>query len=403
LVLLRFLFSGVLMMTDKSIFGLRFGANVSIQPTQDELLMFLRSRKKEDRPDLQGSVLATYNDVLERVLLFQSGQLLDVPAGDEHDKMFYGVLCQSCFFNRGLKSAVEQYKYHLHALGATDVRKARAFIEAAGQEISLLNQGRKADAARRAKIQDLVDERKKALETFTSRRPAMVKELGHLALYIRDNLFKIAKRCETSIVILVGSTIERMKEKQLIEDVKLYLKEQLEYDLHDGFDIAGQRLENAKKDFAFLSREISNSFTENIFALTQLYESIYDHTLKTALDIDALMAENRRTRNRSVAEEIELFTRIEKVLDSLISAKRFELKATEGNSITMHKNVFRQKRREMFDYLFMLMQKDRRSWMRRSLEKRRSSDDLQYQQPSRRSGRDRRAGKDRRKILSFSA
>jgi hypothetical protein len=115
------------------------------------------------------------------------------------------------------------------------------------------------------------------------------------------------------------------------------------------------------------------------------------------------MGENRITGNRSFIEEVELFTRIEKVLDSLISGKQFELNATESESKTRHKDVFLKKRRELLDYLFELMQKDRRSWMRRSREKRRSSDDMQYQMPSRRSGRDRRAGKDRRRVLSLSA
>jgi hypothetical protein len=387
------------MTMNNSIFGLRFEANVEFQPTQEELLMFLESRKKEDGPVLHGSVLATYNEALERVLSFRRGQLAD---GDEREKMFYGVLCHSCFFNLGLKSAVEQYKYQLHELSTIDFRKHKAFITAAEQEMSLLSSWKKADAARKAKMQDMVDERKQLLETLTSRRPALVEELRDLALYIRDNLFKIANRCETSIAVLVESSVARLKEKQLIEDIKIHFEEQLDDGLHDG-PVSGQRLENAENDFALLSKEIANSFRENLFSLTQLYEAIYDHTLKTSREIDTLMGENRITGNRSFIEEVELFTRIEKVLDSLISGKQFELNATESESKTGHKDVFLKKRRELLDYLFELMQKDRRSWMRRSREKRRSSDDLQYQMPSRRSGIDRRAGKDRRRVLSLSA
>ncbi len=387
---------------NNSIFGLRFEANVSLQPTQGELLMFLESKKKEDGLDLHGSVLSTYNEMLQRVLSFRSRQLLDAPSRDEREKIFYGALSHSCFFNPGLKSAVEQYKYQLHELSMIDFRKHKAFIAAAEQEMSLLGSWKKADAARKAKMQDMVDERKKLLETLTGRRPALVKELGHLALYIRDNLFKIAKRCETSIVVLVESSVARLKEKQLIEDIRIHLKEQLEDDLDDGL-VAGQRLENAQNDFALLTKEIANSFSENIFALTQLYESIYDHTLKTAFEIGTLMGDNRRTKNRSFEEEVELFTRVEKVLDSLVSGKRFELKTTAGKSISIHKDLFMEKSREMLDYLFELMQKDRRSWIRRTREQRRSSDDTQYPNPSRRSGRDRRAGKDRRKALSLSA
>lgn len=390
------------MTMDKSIFGLRFGSNVSLQPTQEELRMFLESEKKEDGRKLHGSVLATYNEVLESVLSFRRGHLPDAPTRDEREKMFYGVLSHSFFFNLALKSAVEQYKYQLHELSRIDFRKHKAFIAAAGQEISLLDPGKKADAARKVKMQDIVDERKKVLETLTSRRPALAEELRHLALYIRDNLFKIANRCETSIVVLVESSIARMKEKQLIEDIKIQFEEQLDYGLHDDL-VTGQRLENAENDFALLSKEIANSFRENTFALTQLYEAIYDHTLKTAREIDTLMGANRITGNRSFVEEVELFTRIEKVLDSLISGKGFGLNATETEIKTIHKDVFLKKRREMLDYLFELMQKDRRAWLRRSGEQRRSPDDRQYQNPSRRSGRDRRAGKDRRRVLSLSA
>jgi hypothetical protein len=99
---------------------------------------------------------------------------------------------------------------------------------------------------------------------------------------------------------------------------------------------------------------------------------------------------------------VEFFTRIDTVLDSLMSGTRFELNAAESESKTIYQDVFLRKRREMFDYLFELMQKDRRAWTRRT-RARRSSDDVQYQEPSRRSGRDRRAGKDRRRVLSLSA
>src|ERR1700690_1122227 len=130
------------MTMDKSIFGLRFGSNVSIQPTQEELSLFLESKKKEGGRELHGSVLALYNEVLESVLSFSCGQLPDTRTRDDREKMFYGVLSHCSFFNTGLKSAVEQYKYQLHALGTIDLRKPRAFINAAGREISLLDPGK---------------------------------------------------------------------------------------------------------------------------------------------------------------------------------------------------------------------------------------------------------------------
>jgi hypothetical protein len=389
------------MKMDNSIFGLRFGSNVSLQPTYVELRMFLASKKKEGGRELHGSVLAAYNEVLESVLSFRRGGLPDAPARDEHERMFYGALAHSLFYHPGLKSAVELFKYQLHALSAIDFRKPRAFINTAEQAISLLDPGKKADAATKAKMQDMVDERKKLLEALTGRRLALVDEVGYLALYIRDNLLRIANRCETSIVVLVESSIERMKENQLIEDIKLHFTEQLEDSLHDGL-ASGQRPGNAENDVALLSKEIASTFRENIFALAQLYESIYDHTLKTVREIDTLMGENRRTKDRSFAEEVELFTRIEQVLDTLVSRGRFELKSAETKSETTHKDIFLKKRSEMFDHLSELMQKDRRTWLRRSRETRRRADDIRYHNPERRSESDRRTVTDRRRALSLS-
>jgi hypothetical protein len=228
----------------------------------------------------------------------------------------------------------------------------------------------------------------------------LVEEAGYLAQYIRDNLPDRPSQ-ETSIAVR-GKLITRIKENQLIEDIKLHFTRQLEDSLHDG--LAGrQRPGNAENDTALLSKEISDNFRENIFALTQLFESIYDHTLRVVHEIDTLMGEYRKTRDRNFAEEMELFTRIERVLDSLIADRRFELKAAETRSETAHKDIFLEKRREIFDYLFELMQKDRRVWIRRSRETRRCADDARYSNPERRSKDDRRAVSDRRRALSLSA
>ena len=390
------------MKMDNSIFGLRFGSNVALQPTNAELRQFLESRKNEGGRELHGSVMAAYNEVLESVLSFQRGQLQDAATRDEHERMFYGALAHSFFYHPGLKSAVELYKYQVHALRVIDLRKPRAFINAAEQAISELDPRREADAAAKVRMQDMVDERKKLLEALTRRRLALVEEAGYLAQYIRDNLLRIANRCETSIAVLVESSIARIKENQLIEDIKLHFTGEPEDSLHDG-RAGRQRPGDAENDAALLSKEIANNFRENIFALTQLFESIYDHTLKTVREIDTLMGENRKTKDRSFAEEMELFTRIEKALDSLIADGRFELKAAETRNETTHRDIFLEKRREMFDHLFELLQKDRRVWIRRSRETRRSADDVRHRDPERRRESDRRAVPDRRRALCLSA
>lgn len=390
------------MTIDTSIFGLRFGSNVSLQPSQDELRLFLGSRIKDDGRETHGGVLAMYSDVLERVQAFRRGHLTAAHTRLDREKMFYGALSHSLYYNPALKSAVEHYKYQLHALRSVGIRKHTAFINAAAQEIRLLGSSTKAGADKIVKLQEMVEERKKLVETLTSRRQELVRELGHIALYIGDNLFKVSNRCETSIAVLVDGSISRLKVDQLIEDVRMHRQEQLEYEQRDGLD-TGQRPENVQQDIALLSREISDNFRDTAFALTQLFESIYDHTLKSAREVDALLVEYGGTKHKSYADEVDLFTRIGQVLDSLMVRGRFELKAAAIENETTRKDIFLEKRKEMLDHLYVLMQKDRRSWLRRTRERRRRSDDGSYSSPGQRSQSDRRAGHDRRKELSVSA
>jgi hypothetical protein len=142
------------MTTNKSIFGLRFRSQAEIHPSQEELRVFLESVKKKGGQEIHGNDLAKYRELLKDM------------QQDIRDKMFYGVLNHSRFVNPALKSAVEQYKYHLHTLINLDLKKPKVFIR---------------------------------------RWAALAEELINIALYVRDNLVKIAKLCEASIVILLTS------------------------------------------------------------------------------------------------------------------------------------------------------------------------------------------------------
>lgn len=380
------------MISDSSLFGLRFGLNTDLQPTQEELELFLQSKIKKN-----GTALTAYNRVLEDVMSYQSRQQQEAPPRNVREKMFSGALSHSCFFNPALKSAVEQYLYQLHALLSLDFKKPEAFINAAAEAIRNLDPKKKADAAKLAKIQDMADERKKLLVTLNSRRAAFVDELNNITRYIRDNLVKIGARCETSIVVLVDNQLARTEETRLIEDIKTHFREKLKNDLRDCL-ITRQHLETAKKDVALISREISNILRENVFALTRLFESIYDHVTKITGEINALLAENQSNKNKSFKKDVELFTQIEQALVRLLSGARFELKAPEMQTETPHIGILMEKSKEMFDHLCELMQKERRSWMRRYHENRRSDELQKYKDPKRRSGNDRRAADDRRKF-----
>ena len=339
------------MTINKSIFGLRFRSHAEIYPSQEELRAFIDSIIKKGGQELHGNDLAKY------------GELLKDMQQDLRGKMYYGVLSHSRFVNPALKSAVEQYRYLLHALITLDIKKPKVFIR---------------------------------------RWAVLAEEMRNIALYIRDNLFKIEKLCEASIVILVDLQIEKKYEGQLIEEIKTYFKEHLKDSLHHG-PIAKQYLETIKKDVGTLSKEISVILKEDVYALEKLYESIYDHTKKIAREIDTLMAKIKSRKGKSFEDDRELLVQVEQTLVSLISEYHFELTETEIRTETAHEDILLEKRKEMLDHLFELLHKERRSdGNRRTGKDRRKSDDPNHKGPERRSGKDRRSKINRRTSLNLS-
>ena len=384
------------MTKNKSLFGLRFGSNEELAPTREELRIFLSSRKEEGGREQHGSVLATYREQLEGVQAFEREQLHNSTPHSFQEKMFYGVLSHSHFFSPVLASEVEHYKYHLQTLLTLDLRKPTAFIRAAEDEMSRLNPKKRDDAVKSARLQTMVEERKKTLATLEKRRAALVRELGDIALYLSDNLVAIEKRCEAAIVVLVELQLSRKKENQLIDDVKTYFKEQLRDFLRDG-PVDRQYVETVKKDVTQLSNEISSMLREDVYALTGLYEAVHDHVQKAAREIDALMAKTERGKKKSLEDDRELFAKIEKILISLISGYHFELKPATIRSETSYENILVEKRKEFLDEIFELLQRERRSRPdRRSAEDRRKFAGPNKTGPERRKGKDRRSGKKRR-------
>src|SRR5512142_2648904 len=164
------------MSTDNSIFGLRFGSTPEISPSQEELDAFLRSPKKSGRKELHGHDMAPYAELLRRI------RAIEQRAGarpDLRENMFCFVLRHSCFVNLSLKSAVEHYKYHAHALATLDFKKPKAFILAAEKEMSRLK--RREDGVRLARLQFMVEDRRKGLRVLERRRVALIGELSHIA------------------------------------------------------------------------------------------------------------------------------------------------------------------------------------------------------------------------------
>ncbi len=382
------------MTIDKTIFGLRFGSSEELYPTQEELRAFLESPKTAGGRERHNNDLARYSAQIEEVTAFERPQRQD--ARDFQRKMFYGALSHSRFFNRVLKSTVEQYKYHVHALQILDFKKPTTFIKSAEEEMSRFNPKRRDDAVKLAKLQGMVDERKKALGTLQKRWAALAEELSNIALYISDNLVKIEKLCESAVGILADPKVVRDEENRLIEDIKTHFKENLKDALHQG-QVTKQHLDAAKQDVSVLSKEIAALLAEDVHALTRLFEAIRDHTKKTVHKIDSLMKEIEGKKDKNFEAHGNLFAQVGQVLVSLVSDYHFELHAAAVHTETAHKDILLEKRKEMLDRLFELLRKDRRSWSnRRSGEDRRKFNDPNYKGLERRSGRDRRSGKTRR-------
>ena len=379
-----------------SIFELRFGSNEDLSPTREEIDVFLKSPKEEGGRELNGNDLAPYRELLAGVKTFEQHQRQYAAPQDFQKKMLYSALGHSHFFSPVLLSEVEQYKFHLHALKTLDFKKPTAFIKAAEDEMSRLNQKKKDDAVKLARLRSMVDERKKTLEILEKRRQMLIRELGHIALYLRDNLVMIERRCEASIVVLVDLQISRKKENQLIDDIKTHFKEQLRDSLRDG-PVTKQYVEAIKKDVAQLSKEISSILRDDVYALTRLYEAVHDHSKKTAREIDALMAKTERGKNKNIEDDREFFTKVEKVLVSLISDYRFDMIPTTIHSKTAHENILLEKRKELLDHIFELLKKERRSMHdRRSAEDRRKFTGSKKTGPERRNEKNRRSWKRRR-------
>jgi hypothetical protein len=391
------------MRTDGSIFGLRFGTNIELVPAPDELNDFLENTQKNDGRGTHSIDLTRYRGLLRDFDEFGKPQKRDAAQHNFRERMLYGVLRRSRFVSSMLLSLVEQYKYHVHTLGSLDFLKPTAFIRSAEEEMGRLDPGRKTDAVKLGRLRAMVEERNATLGKLEKRWAALIAELSDITLYIRDNLTRIRKICEASIVILVELQIRKKLENELIEDIKTSVRDQIQDSLHQG-SITREQLEIVKKEVVILTQEMSALFRDDIFALTRLFEAIHDHATKTILEINALMGKTNRRKGISVDEQLELFTQVEQALVSLVSGFNFDVKIPRTQTATAYKDILATARGEALDYIFELLERERRSGNdRRSNEDRRKYNDPDYDGPERRSNSDRRGVKRTRHSREFPA
>jgi hypothetical protein len=339
------------MTADKTIFGLRFRSNEKLQPSIDGLRIFLDSPKKEEKGKLHNDDLAAYRDLLKSVESFEHGQREGFG-----DWMLFTVLDHSHLVKPALKSAVEQYKYHMHILSELDLKKPSAFIKSAEEEIARLSPKKKDENARKERLLGMIDDRKRFLDDRTKLWFALAEELSHIIAYIRDNLTKIVTLSEESIVILVSDQISRKKETDLIEDIKTQFKERLRESLHQG-TISKAQLEAAREEVAGLSKRTADLMRADIYALTELYETIHEYSGSASRELDRMMREIETKKHASFDEDQELYAQVEKTLVLLTCGCRFKIKATEIDTETEHGQILIEKRREMLDHLFDLLRK----------------------------------------------
>ena len=384
------------MTLDKSIFGLRFGSTAEISPSQEELDAFLRSPKKRGRKELHRHDTASYGELLQRLRTFEQRLQGSEATPDYQERMFYFVLRHSCFIDPALKSAVEHYKYHVHALASLDFKKPTAFITAAEEEMRRLNPKRKEDAAKLSRLRVMVEDRRRTLEALQKQRHTLTGELSHITRYVRDNLAKIEKLCETAIVVLVNIQVGRSEEGRMIGEVREHFKEHLR-DYQQRGPIPRRYLETVRNDVEELSKEISRFFREDVYAFAGLYESIHDHAQKTVRELDALLAQIKNKKGKGAEDDTGTYEQVEGVLVSLVSDYRFELKAAKAPADSARADLLLEKRREMLDRLLELLQQERRTKRdRRSFAGRRKSRDPHFKGPEQRTEKERRAGKSRR-------
>ncbi len=339
--------------------------------------------------------LERYRRLIGDAAAFARGEFRNRDNDGLREHMIYGVLDHARFANAALLSAVVLFQYHVSALDSPDFTHPVSFIKSAETEIGRLNKKKLSDVMRMARLQEMIAERRKILDKLKKQWVEKAAELRRIVLYIRDNLSRIEKLCDTSVVVLAELEIGRQKEKQLIEDVKTYYKVKLKEALHLG-KTTKQDIENAKQELDMLTAEISVHAREDADALTRLYEAMHNHIQQVLQKLDPLLAELEK-KGGGIQEHTKCFRRIEQVLVSLLSDYRFDVRLEGIHTDAEHAGIVREKRKEMLDYLFEEVQKERRIQKeRRSSQDRRKINDPDYPGPERRTNKERRAGKSRR-------
>jgi hypothetical protein len=313
-----------------------------------------------------------------------------------HERMYFGVLSHTRFFTPSLRCAVEQYKFLFHSLATLDFRKPASFIKAAEAEIDRLGGGKPQAAARRTRLQGMIDERKDQLQRLQRRRATLARELGNIALYIKHNLIKIVRLCENSVQVLDSRSRLLGNERPQIENSIAGALDQMRasYGLEP---ISIRHRQTNARDVAALALKVSDLIEGDIRALRDLYQAVHRYMETMARTLDALIGKPLSGHGRCIEEDLDLYAQTEHVLVSLISDYHFDLMRDDARTGTGRNDIVLEKRWVMIDRLFTLLNQDRRiSVNRRVRTDRRMSSGHRYQGLERRERKARRVPVNRR-------
>ncbi len=383
------------MTNEKSIFGVPFEPDGSLRPTREQLDAFLQAPCSEGEKDLNGSDLQLYRRLLREADDSEQKQTAAATGEDVKNQIFYGVLRSARFANPALLSAVELYKYQRHAMTLLDFETPMSFVQAAEQTMAKLNKKNIDHVVRILRLEEMVLERKKIIQRLDRSFAGLSDELVRIAVYIKENLFRIQKRCKASIAMLADISITGKKERQLIEDIKDRPKKALQ-----SGKISMQDLGKAVKEVGLIASETSAAIKKDILALTNLYASLHDQVKNTKKAIEILQLALKENKDKSTEEKKQLLAAAEHSLVSLLSSLRPDNQSAGVHMATAYEKFISRKRSEMLEYLFDVAQKDRRILpdRRTSKPRRKSGTPSNYKGQKRRSGIDRRTGKNRRSL-----
>jgi hypothetical protein len=390
--------AGIATMNDKSIFGAPFIPDVNLKPKPDEMDAFLQSIGRNGGKGLNGDALLGYRRQLESAFAFGRTNLQDATRDDLHRQMISAVLRYSRFADHNLLSAMELFQYHLHTLKlkSADFSELVEFIRSAERTLSRLSKDKLTDVLRMVRLREMIDERKRIVETLKPSALPVLKELYRTARYIRGALGAAEKRCEVSLAMLSDPNVTGKKEKEIIE----YIKGRPQQALRAG-KIAEQNFERAEREVNLIAENLSPVLREDIDLLKGLYGALREQLRKTMRVIESRLEEVRNKKSSSIEEQHSRFSAIERAFISLSSLtfeqpERAPERSMHGDGA--YEKFITKKRIEMLGYLFDVLKKDRRSRTdRRSSASRRKVNEPNFEGNQRRSVNDRRTGNNRRK------